>query len=168
MGFSIKITGMSTPTFLLDLVRTLAYNLRAALAAFDAWSPLKSHYILVWGFMVYVMDSMIRKWFSIASASKGNIFKNKPIPSKDLKFNWEYIDTLDQITRLNLHGVIAVFHGRLHYAGYSKMTKYPVLSLITLKDKVISVSNTQNFSENGKRPQHWWKMLLLRQTSPAN
>ena len=130
MGFSIKITGMSTPTFLQDLVCTLAYNLCAGLAAFDAWSPLKSPYILVWGFMVYVMDSMIRKWFSIASASKGNIFKNKPIPGKDLKFNGEYIDTLDLITRLNLHRVIAVFHGRLHYPGYSKMAKYPVLSLI--------------------------------------
>ena len=128
---------MSTLTFFQDLLRTLAYNLRAGLAAFDAWSPLNSPYILVWGFMVYVMDTMIRKWFSIASASKGNIFKNKPIPGKDLKFNGEYIDTLDLITRLNLHRVIAVFHGRLHYPGYSKMAKYPVLSLITLK--VISV-----------------------------
>ena len=128
---------MSTPTFLHELVCTLAYNLCAGLAAFDAWSPLKSPYILVWGFMVYATDSMIRKWFSIASASKGNIFKNKPVPGKDLKFNWEYIDTLDSITRLNLHRVIAVFQGRLHYAGYSKMAKYPVLSLITLK--VISV-----------------------------
>ena len=84
--------------------------------------------------MVYVMDSMIRKWFSIGSSSKGNIFKNKPVPGKDLKFNWEYIDTLDPITRLNLHRVIAVFNGRLHYAGYSKMAKYPVLSLIIIKE----------------------------------
>ena len=75
--FSIKITGMSTPTFLQELVCTLAYNLCAGLAAFDAWSPLKSPYILVWGFMVYATDSMIREWFSITSASKGNIFKNK-------------------------------------------------------------------------------------------
>ena len=57
-----------------------------------------------------------------------------------MKFNWVYIDTLDHTTRLNLHRVIAVFHGRLlHYAGYSKMAKYPVFSLITLKVKVVSV-----------------------------
>ena len=124
---------MLTPTFLQGLVCTLAYNLRAGLAAFDAWSPLPSPYIIVWGFMVYAMDTMIRKWFSIASASKGNIFKNRPVPGKNLKLNWEYIDALDPITKLNFHRVIAVFHGRLHYAGYSKLAKYLVLFLISLK-----------------------------------
>ena len=116
----------AVPEHMTHPVCTLAYNLHTGLIAFDAWSLVPSPYIIVWGFMVYAMDTMIKRWFSIASASKGNIFKCKPIPGKKLKLNWDYIDTLHPITKLNFHRIIAVFHGRLHYAGYSKLTKYPV------------------------------------------
>ena len=117
---------MTTPTLLQALVCKTAYYLHTGLIAFDAWSPVPSPYIIVWGFIVYSMDTMIKKWFHIASASKGNIFKHKPIPGKKLRLTWDYIDSLHPITKLNFHRIIAVFHGRLHYAGYSKMTTYPV------------------------------------------
>ena len=119
---------MTTPTLLQGLVCKIAYHLHTGLLAFDAWSPVSSPYFIVWGFMVYSMDTMGRKWFSIASVSKGNIFKHKPIPGKKLKLNWDYIDTLHPITKLNFYRIIAIFHGRLQYAGYSKLTKYPVFS----------------------------------------
>ena len=120
---------MTTPTLLQALVCKTAYYLHTGLIAFDEWSPVPSPYIIIWGFIVYSMDTMIKKWFHIASASKGNIFKHKPIPGKKLRLNWDYIDSLHPITKLNFHRIIAVFHGRLHYAGYSKMTTYPVFLL---------------------------------------
>ena len=121
---------MNFYTYFKHLLCLLGCHIHAGIAAFDAWSPIKTSHILIWGFMIYIMDSMIRRWLSIASASRGNIFKYKPVPGKDLKLNWEYIDTLDNVTRLNFHRVIAVFHGRLHYAGYSKLDKFPVNFLL--------------------------------------
>ena len=120
---------MTTPTLLQALVCKTAYYLHTGLIAFDEWSPVPSPYIIIWGFIVYSMDTMIKKWFHIASASKGNIFKHKPIPGKKLRLNWDYIDSLHPITKLNFHRIIAVFHGHLHYAGYSKLTTYPVFLL---------------------------------------
>ena len=121
---------MSFFTYLNDVSNVLACGLCVFRNAFDQWSLIKLGDIIFWGIVVGIMDSLVKRWFRISSASKGNIFKFKPVPGKDLQFNWEYVDTLDLTTKINFHRLIQVTHGRLMYAGYSKLTKFLVVHFI--------------------------------------
>ena len=93
------------------------------------------------------------------------------MPGKDLKFNWKYIDTLNHITRLNLHRGIAIFQGQLHYAGYSKMAKYLVFSLIALKLKLSVFLTHKIFQKTEKKHNTGGKCCFCdrrhQQTNPG-
>ena len=67
-------------------------------------------------------------WTLLSNGGLGSPVLRKEI-SSNLQFNWEYVDTLDLTTKTNFHHLIQVTHGRLMYAGYSKLKEFPVVLL---------------------------------------
>ena len=118
---------MNMTTYLKNAVNATASSLCIFRKAFDKWSPARLGDITFLVGILWTMDILVKRWVRIARASKGSIFKFKPEPGKKLPLNFDYIDTLDNTTKLNFHRLIAVTGGRLRAAGYYDMKEYPVL-----------------------------------------
>ena len=125
-------------TYLKNAANAIACILCICRKAFDDWSPVPLGTITFVVALLWSMDILVKKWVRMAKASKGSIFTAKPEPGKKLPLNWQYIDTLDNTTKLNFHRLITVTGDRLRVAGYYKMKEYPVL-LLFFPLKILSI-----------------------------